>query len=325
MTLLTSNPAPAGAGEVTVRVAEKSVIAAGVVELVLESPGGGRLPDWAPGAHVDLILPTGDVRQYSLCGDRWDPRSYRVAVLREPDGRGGSSHVHDVLQQGDLVGLGGPRNSFHLVPSQRYLFVAGGIGITPLMSMIDGADRVGADWQLVYGGRTRPSMAFLDDLAPHGDRVQIVPEDSHGRLPLAEVLGGVDEHTVAYVCGPSGLLDAVDAATTSWPAGRVRTERFTPRSVGAPVLDRPFTVELARTGTSVQVDPTTTVLDAVRRVGAVALTSCRQGTCGTCETAVLAGTPDHRDSILDDDQRAEGDRMFICVSRSCTDRLVLDL
>lgn len=325
MTVLTPEPAPASFGEVSVRVARKTTVAEGVVELVLERPGGGRLPDWAPGAHIDLVLPNGDVRQYSLCGDRWDPYRYRVAVLREPSGRGGSAYVHDALAPGDLVGIGGPRNSFHLVPSPRYLFVAGGIGITPILAMIDSAQRLGADWQLVYGGRTRSGMAFLDELAAHGDRVRVVPEDTHGRLDLDAVLGLVDDRTVTYVCGPPGLLDAVDAATTSWPTGRLRTERFTPRALGAPVLDRPFTVELARTGTSVLVDVDTSVLDAVQQAGAVALTSCRQGTCGTCETAVLDGTPDHRDSILDDDQRTEGDRMFICVSRSCTDRLVLDL
>lgn len=325
MTLQTADTTTSPTGDVTVLVAEKNVLAEGVVELVLERPGGGRLPDWAPGAHIDLVLPSGDVRQYSLCGDRWDAHRYRVAVLREPDGRGGSACVHDQVSAGDLVGIGGPRNTFHLVPSPRYLFVAGGIGITPILAMIHSAERLGADWELVYGGRTRAGMAFLHELSAHGDRVSVVPEDSHGRLDLDDVLGRADDGTVTYVCGPPGLLDAVDAATAGWPAGRLRTERFTPREAGAPVLDRPFTVELARTGTSVVVDLDTSVLDAVQQAGGVALTSCRQGTCGTCETAVLAGTPDHRDSILDDDQRAEGDRMFICVSRSCTDRLVLDL
>ena len=323
--MTTLQPDPLMAVGVDVRVVEKRTVAEGVVELALERPGRGRLPDWDPGAHIDLVLSSGEVRQYSLCGDRWDAHQFRIAVLREPDGRGGSVHVHDELQQGDVVGIGGPRNSFHLVPAQRYLFIAGGIGITPLLTMIDSAERVGAPWELVYGGRTAAAMAYVDELQVHGDRVQIVPEDRHGRLDLDQILGRADEQTVTYVCGPPGLLDAVEAATTSWRAGRLRVERFTPREMGAPVLEGPFTVELARTGTSVVVDQDTTVLDAVRGAGAVALTSCRQGTCGTCETAVLDGVPDHRDSILDDDQRATADRMFICVSRSCTDRLVLDL
>ncbi len=304
----------------TVRVAAKERLADGVVALTLVDPDGARLPDWTPGSHVDLVLPTGDTRQYSLCGDRWDAHAYRVAVLREPDGRGGSAWVHDELAVGDLVGLGGPRNQFRLVPAPRFLFLAGGIGITPLLPMVDAARRLGADWRLVYGGRTRASMAFLDEL--DDDRVTVWPQDERGLLPLADLLTGLDDGTRVYCCGPAPLLDAVEAAC---PPGLLRTERFAAREQGAPVRDEPFTVVLERTGAEVVVTPDVSVLEAVRAAGADVLSSCRQGTCGTCETTVLAGDPDHRDSVLDEAERAAGDCLLVCVSRSRGDRLVLDL
>ncbi|GAA4903157.1 ferredoxin-NADP reductase [Actinomycetospora succinea] len=303
----------------------KTQVAEGVVALVLARPDGGRLPDWAPGAHVDLTLASGATRQYSLCGDRWDAHTYRVAVLREPDGRGGSAYVHDELAVGDTVGFGGPRNHFALVPSTRYLFVAGGIGITPLLPMVHQADLVGADWALLYGGRSRGTMAFADELARHGDRVTVHPQDEGGLLPLAAFVAGADEGTVVYCCGPAPLLAAIEDATAHRPRHLLRTERFVAADLGAPVRDEPFVLELARSGATVTVGPELSVLEAARRAGATALSSCEQGTCGTCETPVLAGVPDHRDSILADHERAAGDCLFPCVSRSCTDRLVLDL
>jgi ferredoxin-NADP reductase len=307
------------------RVVEKAAASEGVVTLTLARPDGGRLPDWAPGAHVDLILPNGDTRQYSLCGDRWDAHTYRVGVLREPAGRGGSAYVHDELRPGDLVGVGGPRNNFPLVPGERYLFVAGGIGITPLLPMIRQADLLGADWTLVYGGRTRASMAFLAELEAYGERVHVVPQDEFGLIDLPRWLAAPDPATKVYCCGPGPLLDAVEKGCSGWPAHALRTERFVAREQGAPARSAPFDVELARTGTTVTVTPDVSVLEAVGRAGVEVLSSCRQGTCGTCETDVLDGVPDHRDSILDDAERAAGDCMFVCVSRSLGDRLVLDL
>ncbi|MEK6442213.1 PDR/VanB family oxidoreductase [Pseudonocardia sp. T1-2H] len=307
------------------RVVEKAAASEGVVTLTLARPDGGRLPDWAPGAHVDLILPNGDTRQYSLCGDRWDAHTYRVGVLREPAGRGGSAYVHDELRPGDLVGVGGPRNNFPLVPGERYLFVAGGIGITPLLPMIRQADLLGADWTLVYGGRTRASMAFLAELEAYGERVHVVPQDEFGLIDLPRWLAEPDPATKVYCCGPGPLLDAVERGCSGWPEHALRTERFVAREQGAPARSAPFDVELARTGRTVTVTPDVSVLDAVGRAGVEVLSSCRQGTCGTCETDVLDGIPDHRDSILDDAERAAGDCMFVCVSRSLGDRLVLDL
>ncbi|GLZ54910.1 PDR/VanB family oxidoreductase [Actinomycetospora sp. NBRC 106378] len=301
-------------------VTATDVVADGVVALTLARPDGGRLPDWTPGAHVDLTLGSGETRQYSLCGDRWDPSSYRVAVLREPDGRGGSRYVHDVLRAGDRVELGGPRNHFPLVPAARYRFVAGGIGVTPLLPMIAAAEVLGADFSLLYGGRRRASMAFLDELP--AARTTVVPQDEQGLLPLASWLGTVDDETVVYACGPGPLLDAVSGLV---PADRLRTERFTTTEIAAPVRDAPFTVDLARTGVTLTVDASVSVLDAARRAGATTLSSCERGTCGTCETTVLAGIPDHRDQVLADHERAAGDCMLPCVSRAASDHLVLDL
>ncbi|WP_072802953.1 PDR/VanB family oxidoreductase [Rhodococcoides yunnanense] len=316
----------AGRDQSALRLVSKEHVSDGVVALTLVHPSGRRLPDWAPGAHIDLVLPAGVTRQYSLCGDRWDPFTYRVAVLREPNGRGGSAYVHDMLMAGDTVGIGGPRNNFQMVPAPKYLFVAGGIGITPLLPMIAQAESMGIEWTLLYGGRTRSSMAFLDELEPYGDRVVVAPQDEVGLLNLSSWFSdAATTDSKAYVCGPGSLLDATESCCSGWPVGYLRTERFVPRVQAAPARTEPFEVELARSATVFTVTSEGSVLDAVRGAGVNVLSSCREGTCGTCATTVLAGEVDHRDSILDDDERAAGDAMFICVSRACSDRLVLDL
>ena len=307
------------------RVTGKELVAGDVLTLQLASPQGLRLRDWTPGAHIDLVLPNGMTRQYSLCGDRWDPFTYRVGVLREQSGRGGSAYVHDELEVGDLVGVGGPRNNFALVPSEEYLFVAGGIGITPLVPMVRQAEQLGADWRLLYGGRTRTSMAFLDELAEYGERVQVVPQDEFGLLDLPAFLGSPRSGVRIYSCGPAPLLAAMETACADWPAHALRTERFVGEELGGPARTAPFAVELARTGVTVTVPPEMTVLEAVGAAGVDVLSSCRQGICGTCETTVLDGLPDHRDALLDDAERQANDCMFICVSRARSDRLVLDL
>jgi ferredoxin-NADP reductase len=312
-------------GDRTVVVTAKSEAAEGVVALTLAHVTGGRLPDWTPGAHIDLVLPDGTLRQYSLCGDRWDAHSYRVAVLREPAGAGGSAYVHDRLQVGDVIGVGGPRNNFPLVPSERYLFIAGGVGITPLLPMVAQADLLGVAWTLLYTGRSRASMAFLPDLAGHGDRVHVYAGDAGEHLNLAAWLDEPRPGTKVYCCGPQRLSAEVRALCAAWPPYSLRTERFTPATRPVAAGAGPFEVELVRTGTTVTVGPGVTVLDAALGAGASVLSSCRRGLCGTCETTVLDGRPDHRDSLLEDDERACGDSMFICVSRSAGGRLVLDL
>ncbi|MEU9326874.1 PDR/VanB family oxidoreductase [Streptomyces canus] len=293
----------------------------GVLALTLRHPLGEQLPRWEPGAHIDVVLGPGLERQYSLCGDPADRTAWRIAVLREPAGRGGSAHVHEQLGQGDKVGVRGPRNHFTLRPAPRYRFIAGGIGITPILPMLAAAEAQGAEWTLLYGGRTRESMAFTEELSRYGDRVTVAPQDERGLLDLASVLDGVPEGTLVYCCGPGPLLDAVEERC---PAGLLHVERFTPKEQPA-AENTEFEVELAQTGTTVTVAPDVSVLDAVRASGVEVLFSCTEGTCGTCETDVLDGTPDHRDSVLTDEEREAGETMMICVSRCRGKKLVLDL
>jgi ferredoxin-NADP reductase len=301
-----------------VRLVAKEPIADGVVLLTMRHPDGGPLPAWTPGAHIDLVL--GDlVRQYSLCGDPRDTSTLQVAVQREPAGRGGSRHVHDVLVAGQEIEVRGPRNNFPLVAAERYLFIAGGIGITPMLPMVAEVAAAGRDWRLVYGGRTRSTMAFREELTRrHPGHVEIRPQDEHGLLDLSALADEPDD-TAVYCCGPEPLLAAVEQLRRT---GALHVERFTPRAEGP---RREFDVELASSGAVVHVPADLSVLDVVERSGVPVLWSCREGTCGTCETTVLSGEPDHRDSVLTDEERAANDTMMICVSRSRSPRLVLDL
>lgn len=310
----------------TLMVVERHDEADGVISLTLRPTHGAALPPWQPGAHVDLVLGNGLERQYSLCGDPSDAGSWRIAVLREPEGRGGSEFIHSSLNPGTQVEVRGPRNHFELHPAERYMFIAGGIGITPILPMLDAATAAGAQWSLLYGGRTRASMAFADALvARFGDRVIIRPQDRHGLLDLATHLGAPRPDTAVYCCGPGGLLDAVEeyCAANGWPAPHV--ERFQPKTDLNPGVDRPFEVVLSSSGRTLRVPADASILDVVRGAGTPALYSCTEGTCGTCETDVLEGVPDHRDSVLSSAERAAGDTMMICVSRAKSERLVLDL
>jgi len=295
----------------------------GVVVLDLRDPSGCDLPAWAPGAHIDLAPAAGLVRQYSLCGDPADRTVWRIAVLREPDGRGGSRAVHDTLREGDLVDVDGPRNQFPLEPAPRYLFVAGGIGITPLLPMIAAASSAGARWRLHYGGRTRGSMAFRDELvSAYGNKVLICPQDESGLLDLDGILAGEPADTPVYCCGPEPLLTAIEQRCAG---RRLHVERFAPKEQGEPVRAESFEVELARTGRTLTVPPGRSILRVIEDAGIELLWSCTEGTCGTCETAVLGGEVDHRDSLLTPEERAANDTMFVCVSRAAGPRLILDL
>ncbi|GAA4484390.1 PDR/VanB family oxidoreductase [Rhodococcus olei] len=306
------------------RVIGKEPAAAGVVAVTLADPDGAALPNWEPGAHLDLVL--GDItRQYSLCGDPADGSSLTVAVLREPNGRGGSAFVHDKLEVGDLIGVGGPRNNFALTAAPSYLFVGGGIGITPLLPMLRRVDEGGLPWRLLYGGRTRASMAFADDLtAAYPDRVDLRPQDEYGILDLVSALDAAPPGTAVYCCGPEPLLQAIESACRDRDHVTLHVERFAPKQIDARE-DGAFEVELSSSGAVVEVGASESVLDALLRSGVAVDFSCREGTCGTCEVAVLAGRPDHRDSVLTEDEQAANDAMMICVSRSCTPKLVLDL
>jgi ferredoxin-NADP reductase len=329
-----TRPAPATQ---RMRIAEKTSLAEGVAGLALEPADGSAAPPWEPGAHVDLHLPGGLIRQYSLCGDPADRRRWRVAVLREPAGRGGSAVIHDALDAGTELRVTGPRNNFPLAAADRYLFIAGGIGITPIRPMLAEASRLGRPWHLLYGGRRRASMAFLDELEAWPGQVTVRPEDEFGLLDLDALLGAPQPGTAVYCCGPEPMLRAAEARCAAWPAGTLHLERFRPAEPVTAAMDAsgtgeaadgaggPFEVELATSGRVVQVPAGTSILAALRGAGVEVLSSCEEGTCGTCETGVLAGRPDHRDCVLDPSERDAGDLMMICVSRARTPRLVLDL
>ncbi|MGA4731883.1 PDR/VanB family oxidoreductase [Micromonospora taraxaci] len=305
-------------------VTRRDQVATEVVAISLSRPDGADLPDWTPGAHIDLELGAGLTRQYSLCGDPADLSVLRIAVQREPDGRGGSRLAHERLTVGATVRVRGPRNTFRLVAARRYLFVAGGIGITPIAPMVAAADAADADWRLVYGGRSRATMAFATTLRErYGDRVNLCPQDETGLLDLAGLLGRPDDRLV-YCCGPEPLLKAVEERCLGWPPGRLHVERFTPLATTGGE-ETTIEVELVLSGKTVTVPPGTPILQSVEEAGVSVLSSCREGTCGTCETPVLDGVPDHRDSLLTAQERAVGDTMMICVSRARTPRLVLEL
>ena len=307
-------------------VRERSAVADGVVLLTLEASSGATLPAWEPGAHVDLLLEPDLVRQYSLCGDPTDRSRFEIAVLREPNGRGGSAYVHDKLVVSTGVEVRGPRNHFRLVGSDQYLFIAGGIGITPILPMIEAVSRAGVPWRLVYGGRSRSSMAFGEDLAArHVGSVTIWPQDEVGLLALDDLLSSPVRGTSVYCCGPEGLLEAVEDRCRRWPAGALHVERFSPKPIQSTDTDRAFIVELARSGQTVAIPAKANLLDALVAEGVEIISSCQEGTCGTCETAVLAGIPDHRDSVLTEEERTACNVMMPCVSRCRSDILVLDL
>ncbi|MEU3839212.1 PDR/VanB family oxidoreductase [Streptomyces sp. NPDC028635] len=294
----------------------------GVLSVELVDPAGKPLPGWTPGAHIDLHV-AGHVRQYSLCGDPEDLGVYRVGVLNEASSRGGSRHVHTRLRPGERIRAAGPRNHFALEPAASYVFIAGGIGITPILAMARRAERDGIPYRLVHGGRSRASMAFGGELdALTGGRVTLVPQDEQGHIDLEAALAGLPGDALVYVCGPEPLLTAVQERC---PREQLRLERFAAPAVERTGDDSAFEVECRRSGLTVTVGADTSVLDAVEAAGVAVPSSCRDGICGTCETRVLAGTPEHRDLLLSEAEHSASATMMICVSRCASDRLVLDL
>ena len=311
------------------RVERLTRLADDVVEVRLVDPAGGALPSWEAGAHVTLDLPVGLTRQYSLCGPPADRTGWTVAVHRAPDSRGGSAWLHDALRIGALVPVGGPHQDFPLTTGTENLLVAGGIGITPILAMARALAAAGADWALLYCGRRRTALAYLDELAdldPDGSRVRVHLDDEvGGPADLAAELAARPAATV-HCCGPAPMLDAVLAAAPD--PGRVHIERFrapeaAPADTGT--AGAGFDVHCAASDVRLRVEPGVTVLSVLAGAGLGVPSSCEEGICGTCEVKVLAGEPEHRDHVLTDAERADGGSMFVCVSRSRSSELVLDL
>ncbi|MGW4396231.1 PDR/VanB family oxidoreductase [Amycolatopsis nivea] len=319
---MTSNAGAAGQLDVFVRQLRWE--ADGVVSLDLADATGKPLPSWEPGAHIDLVLPNGVERQYSLCGPPGERAYYRIGVRRERASRGGSEYVHAFLRPGQRIAIKGPRNNFGFSPAESYVFVAGGIGITPILPMVRAAAAKGADWQLYFGGRTSTSMPFLDELRGYGERVHCHPSDTIGRISLSALEKPVEAGAKVYACGPASLLSDLDTAAENWPAEALRLERFKAPQA-PPAENKPIEIECAASKKTVSVAADESIVSALEKAGIRPVTSCRSGICGSCETKVLDGVPDHRDGILSPSEQAAGDRMFVCVSRARTPRLVLDL
>ncbi|GCD92848.1 PDR/VanB family oxidoreductase [Embleya hyalina] len=273
---------------------------------------------WEPGAHIDLSLPNWLTRQYSLCGSPTDPDRYRIAVRHDPLSRGGSEYVNLFLRPGRRVRISRPRNNFPLDGARGYLFIAGGIGITAILPMMRAvADRPGTAATLVYIGRTEEAMPFVGEIRDTlADRARVIATERDGRPDLAELACGLPADTSVYCCGPAGMLDACGAA---FPPERLHLERFR-RAEKTFAPDTPFEVVCARSGDRVTVAPGETILDALARAGRPLASGCREGVCASCEVAVVEGVPDHRDDI-----GAPAGRMYPCVSRSVSARLVIDV
>ncbi|GAA1706297.1 PDR/VanB family oxidoreductase [Microbacterium sediminicola] len=296
-----------------------------MIEIV---PTNGRpLPLWEPGAHIDLRLPGGTERQYSLCGVPAERGFWRIAVLREPEGRGGSVAAHD-LSAGQIIRVRGPRSHFAFTPpvaGERVSLVAGGIGITPILPMVHAAASTGADWSLDYAVRSGARAAFAAELADaYGERVRLHDASTGARLDVAAVVAERGEGRI-WACGPTRLLDALGDAASGLEEGVLHTEQFVAGELAAPVRPGPFEVELASSGEVLTVPEDKSVLEVLEENDVFVVSSCREGTCGTCETMVLEGEVDHRDAILTPGERAENTLMMVCVSRAACPRLVLDV
>lgn len=327
----------------TVVVERVDTVAQGIVRLRLAAPEGATLPRWAPGAHIDVEC--GEYgkgsgngsdgsdgalsRQYSLCGDPADTSAFEIAVLREAQSRGGSAWVHDTLREGMRLRIRGPRNHFRLDEQReaghRAIFIAGGIGITPISAMARRARELGIDYELHYSGRSRRTMAFVAELAQlHGERLRLYVSDEGTRNDFGALR--VDGHTRVYACGPARMLDALQAASAAWPEDALRMEHFAARAGQLdPASEHGFEVELKDSGIVLEVGADQTVLDALRRANIDVQSDCEEGLCGSCEVRVLAGEIDHRDVVLTRAEREAQTRMMTCCSRAKGKRLILEL
>jgi vanillate O-demethylase ferredoxin subunit len=310
------------------RVAAVQAEARDVMRLELVDAQGGALPPFTPGAHLTLHLPNGLQRQYSLAGDWREGGRYVLGVGRAAASRGGSEHVHGALRVGTEIACSAPVNNFALVDAPRYLFVAGGIGITPIMSMIRWCEAQGKPWKLVYAARSRVRMAFYEELRALGGKVRFHCDDEQGGpLALAPLLSDVEPGTHVYCCGPAPLMEAVREHGAHLGTEALHFEWFSApaaeEAAAAPAGS--FEVELKRSGACLHVGPGESILEVLERHGHEVPFSCREGLCGTCETAVCEGEPEHLDYVHPPSQRPQLRTMLVCVSRAKSQRLVLDL
>lgn len=311
-----NGPPPSAPLELVVAAREQP--AEDVVALRLAAPLGSSLPRWQPGAHLEVHLPSGLTRQYSLCGDPADRSMYRIAVRRIADGAG-SGEVHDALPEGARITARGPRNAFPFAAERRVLFIAGGIGITPILPMAREAAARGLDWHVIHTGRSRASMPFATELAGLAEldragsgRVEILPDDEFGVPDGTSLLARATTGAAVYCCGPEPMLDSVRRAFDASAATALHFERFT----AAPIRDgRPFELRLGRSGQVLPVPADRSALDVLRDWNPATAYSCRQGFCGVCTARVTSGTVDHRDGRLSERERAQG-KMRVCVSRA---------
>ncbi|MFS2214131.1 2Fe-2S iron-sulfur cluster-binding protein [Telluria sp. Tellsp104] len=310
-----------------VRVVARTREADDIVSLELASVDGTPLPPFSAGAHIDVVLRTGLVRQYSLCNDPSERHRYLIAVLRDSHSRGGSQAIHDDVAVGDTLAISAPKNHFPLVPATRYLLLAGGIGVTPILCMAERLANAGANFDMHYCTRTPERTAFRQRImaSPFAERVRFHFDATGDRLDIDAALRAVPADTHMYVCGPAGFIDAVisTAKALEWDSERVHTEYF-----GAALqdgADQPFEVRVASTGCTYAVPAGHSVVQILAKHGVDVPVSCEQGVCGTCLTRVLDGTPDHRDHYLTDEEQAANDQFTPCCSRAKTPLLVLDL
>jgi ferredoxin-NADP reductase len=296
-----------------------------VRSIELRSLEGGPLPVFEAGSHIDMHLPTGLVRSYSLLNPQGERHRYLLGVARERASRGGSSFIHDHLRVGDIVGVGEPRNLFKLnEAAPAAVMIGGGIGVTPLVCMAARLTELGRDWTLHYAVRSRGDAAFLPELERHGERLRLHCDDEQGGvLDLRPIVAAAAPGAHFYCCGPKPMMQAFGDLTRGVTPDRIHVEHFSPLESAS--VEGGFLVELARSGRTIAVPQGSTILETLTNAGLVLPSSCQQGVCGSCETRVLSGVPDHRDSILTEAERAANTTMMICCSGARSERLVLDI
>lgn len=318
-------------GNLQVRVTRKAIEAQDICIFELVALDGGRLPAFSAGSHIDVQLPGGTTRQYSLCNDAAESHRYMIAVLKDPSTRGGSRAMHELVHEGNVLTISRPRNHFPLAHAARHsILFAGGIGITPILCMVERMARVGESFELHYCTRSRDRTAFLERIrsSSFADRTQFHFDDGppEQKLDIAGCLATPQPGLHLYVCGPKGFMDAVlgSARGNGWPEDQLHYEFFSAEPVKSDT-DGAFEVQLASSGRVVIVAKDQSVVQALAQAGVEVATSCEQGVCGTCLTRVLEGEPDHRDMYLSPDEQAANDQFLPCCSRSKSPRLVLDL